>query len=211
MKDSQNRIKKQRGSQMAKSYGIKILIMQSGEELIATVDEFDSKKVTIHYPLKIYTEATTKADNSVSYKISFRAWMKHSPQQHFTVSKSMFYMMVDPYDDIAKQYIDIVRKLPREDKQYIDMEQVLDSYSSPKGIGQGTTHEGMREPTQAEVDKVVSYIEQCGFAVVDAGDIMDSEVNDEDYDYEPEEVEGEHEDDDEQNNGGWNPFDRWSK
>lgn len=207
MKESRNRIKKQRGSQMAKTYGIKILIMQSGEEVIATVDEFDSKKVTIHYPLQLFTESTTKADNSVSYKISFRAWMKHSPQQHFTIPKSMFHMMADPYDDISKQYIDIVRKLPREDKQYIDMEEVLDSYSSPKGIGQGTTHEGMREPTQSEVDKVVNYIEQCGFAVIDAGDIMESEVVDEDYNYEPEEVEDSEEDEDR----GWNPHDRWSE
>lgn len=198
----------QRGSEMAKSYGIKILVMNNGDEVIANVEEFDSKKVTIHYPMKLVTESTLKSDNTVSYKISFRSWMKHTPQQHFNIPKTMYSFMVDPYDDISKQYIDIVRKLPREDKNYINMEEILESYNSPKGIGQGSVHDGMRVPTQAELDKAINYIEQCGFAIIDAADIMDAEVDDSDYDGVEEDTDEDYNSSDEE---GWNPHDRWSE
>jgi hypothetical protein len=209
--------------EMAKSYGIKILAMKTGEEVIASVDEFSSTKVTLHFPLLLVTESIitknasdTSNTASIKYNITFRSWMKNSPQQHFTISKDMYNIIADPYDDIAKEYIEIVRKLPREDKKYLDMETVLGepTLNTPKGIGQGSVYDGMREPTKSELDKVVNYMEQCGFVFVDAADIMDAELSDEDYENEhnpPESgtIEGEEEYFEDDNNE-WNPHDRWS-
>lgn len=205
---------KQRGDEMTKSLGIKIFMMKNGEEVIANTDKFDSEKVIIHYPLKLITESQIiEGSGTVNYKISFRSWLRHSPQQHIVITKDIYYLMVDPYDDIAKQYIDIIRKLPKEDINYIDMEEILssDKYSTPKGMGEGFVQEGIREPTKSELDKVIAYLECSGFSVVDSNEILDNDdvQNDDEERYCSSDDVDDEEDDNNENNK-WNPHDRWS-
>lgn len=201
------------------SLEVRLVIMKSGEELIAYMGKKTKTHLEIHYPYSLETRliAQDSTENKQEYATLYRKWPINSDDEHLTLPVDMFYMIINPSKEIVKKYMEIVESVVRCDERYLEFEMGMQAIRNKSQGSNTSTEESVseiRKPTQSEFEIVMSYLESLGLTVVDETDIIssdDDDDDDDDYDdddgLDSDQIEG-YDDSDE---GGWNPHDRWSR
>lgn len=149
---------------MKSSLGIKLFVMNSGDEVIAEAVELKDG-YRISYPM-VLKPVETKG--SAKYKIGFFSWCKYTSQNIIDISKSSVATVVDPHVEIVTEYKSIVQKLV--EKSYnVNMEDIINDMETSRRHYQSLAADdgslGTRRPSKSEILKVLKFLEQQGFPV----------------------------------------------
>lgn len=197
---------------MKSSLGIKLFVMNSGDEVIAEAVELKDG-YRISYPMVLKPVET---NGSAKYKIGFFSWCKYTSQNIIDVSKSSVTTVVDPHIEIVIEYKSIVQKLV--EKSYnVNMEDVVrdmeTSRYQPLTPEEGSL--GTRDPSKSEILKVLKFLENQGFPIQESIIEEKPYVPDDEYmceenkdkalfDVSDDDADGDYFDDDE-----FDPYSRW--
>ena len=96
---------------------IKVILLQSGDQIITDVKEIVSEEKTVAYlfnqPQKVTINKPfliSEQDNERSYEVTFSQWMMLSADKEIVVPNNYVVTIVEPLDSVKQMYLEKVNE-----------------------------------------------------------------------------------------------------
>lgn len=214
---------------------IRVIKMNNGDDVISFTEE-TKDGIILHYPMVMEIERAydKKTGGSIRQAANLINWLPCQMDQIIEVSRHAFTAVGKCEGELLESYVTGVSRIKalesitRGEDAMIDMQSIINSDSGdPSRMAhRGETIDGEREPTGAEIERVLDYLGRQGKVVVPydlVEEIIDDDMGDE---YEEEIEEGIIDEIPEtpapkpareidlntgRKSGDWNPHDRWAE